>query len=185
MKSSLLTLLAGLAACLYSAAGAKEKELATGKPIFPSPNGMYAVRFEPDEERMITVNLIAVKSGNVLLQLDSLGHPWINESTAVWSPDSKRLAWMSGSRRGGWTTLYVQKADMFEQVPMPELIYARIKGTSEHAKTILAARVPIRWTKPNVLLLENDVEDDEGGSATSRMYLTFDAKNRVTVTRAK
>jgi hypothetical protein len=152
---------------------------------FESPDGKYAVRFDPEEDNMTAVKLIEVKSGRILLELDSLGRPWIKESAAFWSPDSQRLAFMSGSRRGGWTTLYARKGDAFEEVPMPELIYAKIKGALEGAKTVLAARVPIRWTKPNVLLLENNVEDDQGGEATSRMLLTFDQGNRVKVTRAK
>jgi hypothetical protein len=120
----------------------------------------------------------------VVLKLDSLGHPWINDIKMVWAPDSQRAAFMAGSRRGGWTTLYARKDAAFEEVPMPELIWAKMKGRPG-AKTVLAARVPIRWTKRNVLLLENNVEDDDGNSGTSRMLLTFDEKNRVTVARAK
>jgi len=156
-----------------------------GRSVFASPDGKYAVRFEPEEDHMTTVNLIEVKSGRIVLELGSIGRPWIKESAAFWSPDSQRLAFMSGTRRGGWTTLYVRKGGSFEEVPMPELIHAKIKGESEGAKTVLAARVPIRWTKPNVLLLENNVENDQGGEATSRMLLTFDQSNGVKVTRAK
>jgi hypothetical protein len=156
-----------------------------GRSIFAAPDGKYAVRFDPEEDLMTTVTLIEVKSGRIVRELDSIGRPWIKESAAFWSPDSQRLAFMSGSRRGGWTTLYARKGGAFEEVPMPELIYAKIKGASEGAKTVLAARVPIRWTKPNVLLLENNEENDEGGEATSRMLLTFDESNRVKVTRAK
>ena len=116
--------------------------------------------------------------------LDSGGHPWIDDTKAVWALDSQRLALMTGSRRGGWTTLYAKAGATFEEVPMPELIWAKMKGRPD-AKTVLAARVPIRWTKANVLMLRNDVEDDDGNSGTSLMLLTFDQKNHVTVTRAK
>ncbi len=76
----------------------------------------------------------------------------------------------------------------------PVLSYSHRVGVSvtggyvyrgQRAKTVLAARVPIRWTKANVLMLRNDVEDDDGNSGTSLMLLTFDQKNHVTVTRAK
>lgn len=178
----LVFLAIGLPITLAQQADHDEKNKAT---LFPSPNGKYAVRYEPEEDHMTTVNLIEVTTGNILKELDSLGHPWISESKTVWSPDSQRLALMSGSRRGGWTTLYARKGDTFEEVPMPELIYARIKSRSEGSKTVLAARVPLRGPKPNVLLLENNVDDDQGGAATSRMLLTFDAKNKVTVMRVK
>jgi hypothetical protein len=184
MKAS-LSIPGLIVACLGLSQAAEKPESGKGKSIFASPDGKFAVRFEPEEDHMTTVNLIDAKSGKILIEIDSLGHPWINDSSALWSPDSKRLAFMSGSRRGGWTTLYVRKGDTFEAVPMPELIYAKIKGGSEGAKTVLAERVPLRWTKPNVLLLENNVEDDQGGAATSRMLLTFDENNRIKVTRAK
>jgi hypothetical protein len=179
-----LFVLSGLeVACpgLGRAAEATEK----GRSIFAAPDGKYAVRFDPEEDNMTTVSLIEVKSGRIVLELGSIGRPWIKESAAFWSPDSQRLAFMSGSRRGGQTTLYARKGGAFEEVPMPESSYARIKGAPEGAKTVLAAQVPIRWTKPNVLLLESNVETDIGGGATSRMLLTFDENNRVKVMRAK
>lgn len=155
---------------------------------FPSPDGRFALRLDapskPDEEALTSVKLVDAKSGAVLLELDSLGHPWIEEIKMVWSPDSHRAAFMSASRRGGWTTLYARLGDTFVEVPMPELIHATIQHRTGF-KTVLAERVPIRWMKPNVLLLENHVEDDAGNSGKSRMLLTFDAENHVTVTKAK
>ena len=171
-----------LCAALHLATGADKK------PRFVSPDGKYAVTLtsaEPqDEPGMTAVNLIEVKTGAVVKALDSVGHPWVDDTKAVWAPDSQRLALMTGSRRGGWTTLYAKAGATFAEVPMPELIWAKMKGRAD-AKTVLAARVPIRWTKANVLMLRNDVEDGGGNSGTSLMLLTFDQKNHVTVTRAK
>ena len=45
-----------------------------------------------------------------------------------------------------WTTLYAMTGAAFAEVPMPELIWVKMKGRAD-AKTVLAARVPIRWTK--------------------------------------
>jgi hypothetical protein len=173
----LCVLLSGLAC---SALRAEEKLQ------FVSPDGKFAVRLEPqaDDEAITTINLVEVSSGTVLMELEALGHPWIDEIKLLWAPDSRRAAFLTPGRRGGWTTLYARKGDTFEEVEMPELIHANMKSPPG-AKTVLAARVPIRWTKPNVLILENNVEDTDGNSGTSRMLLTFDAKNHVTVTRAK
>ena len=138
----------------------------------------------PEEPGMTAVNLIEVKRGTVVKALDSVGRPWVDDTKAVWAPDSQRQALMTGSRRGGWTTLHAKAGATFDEVPMPELIWAKMKGRAD-AKTVLAARVPIRWTKANVLMLRNDVEDADGNSGTSLMLLTFDKQNHVTVTRAK
>ena len=120
------------------------------KPRFVSPDGKYAVMLTPaeppEEPGMTAVNLIEVKTGAVVKALDSAGHPWVDDTKAVWAPDSQRLALMTGSRRGGWTTLYAKAGATFEEVSMPELIWAKMKGRAD-AKTVLAARVPIRWTK--------------------------------------
>ncbi len=158
---------------------------AEDKLQFVSPDGKFAVRLDPGTDEGITaINLVEVSSGTVVLELEALGHPWIDEIKLLWAPDSRRAAFMTPGRRGGWTTLYARKGDTFEEVEMPELILANMKS-SPGAKTVLAARVPIRWTKPNVLILENNVENTDGNSGTSRMLLTFDAKNHITVTRAK
>jgi len=158
------------------------------KTRFVSPDGKYAVTLTPAEPpekpTMTAINLIEVKTGAVMKELDPVGHPWIDDTKVLWAPDSQRLALMTGSRRGGWTTLYAKTAATFEEVPMPELIWAKMKGRPD-AKTVLAARVPIRGTKANVLMLRNDVEDDDGNAGTSLMLLTFDKTNHVTVTRAK
>ncbi len=58
-------------------------------------------------------------------------------------------------------------------------------GHRAESKTVLAAFSAIRWLKPNVLLLENKVEDDAGKSARVLFELTLDAQNHVTMKRAK
>ena len=101
-----LLLLALLFTVLHPVIGADKKTR------FVSPDEKYAVTLTPaeppEEPGMTAVNLIEVKAGAVVKALDPVGHPWIDDTKVVWAPDSQRLALMTGSRRGGWTTLYAK-----------------------------------------------------------------------------
>jgi len=63
---------------------------------------------------------------------------------------------------------------------MPSLDMKR----DHYAKTVLASDLALRWTKPDVLLMDYSAEDGEGNSARMTIALHFDANNRASVSRA-
>src|SRR4029453_3129656 len=83
---------------------------------FRSPNGKFAMRLAGDISEIIDL-----KAGKTVLELEEVSGSWAKGSKLLWSPDSKYFAHFSADRRGGSTTIYRQKGDTeFEQVPLPE-----------------------------------------------------------------
>lgn len=134
---------------------------------------------------MTPVSLIDAKSGNVILELNSLGHPFIDHISLLWASDSRRLAFISSNRRGDITTVYVRAGDTFTEVELPEITGGPFIKSPPGAKIVGVSETALRWSKPNVLVIETYEEDDEGNSIRTRRAYTFDAKNYITVTRIK
>ena len=151
---------------------------------FISPNGKYAVRKGEDAAGMKTFTLVSVKTGERLIELDSLGNPYSNDFKLIWASDSQRAATFSPDRRGGWTHLFVHEGDTLREIELPAMPELKWKGRAE-AKTVTAARIPVRWSKTNVLLIDHEVEDDDGVSAKERVVLTFNEKNDIKVAKAR
>jgi hypothetical protein len=176
MKSlTLFTLVCMLASSLWAD---------SAKTVFISPNGRYGVRIGKDDSGMKTFTLVRVKTGEVLGELDTLGNSYSTDFRLLWAPDSQRAASFSPDRRGGWTHLFVREGAGFREIELPEMPELKSDSRAE-AKTVTAARVPVRWAKVNVLLIDHEVADEDGISAKQRVLLTFDDKNEIKVTVAK
>src|SRR5258705_4424372 len=85
-----------------------------------SPDGRFALQLSADQDQF-ELGLIDLGTHKELVSLNSLGSPYANHSSLLWSPDSKRVAYTEDSRRGGDTTVYQQKGDGFEKVKLPNL----------------------------------------------------------------
>lgn len=184
MKHTFLIMLGiGMATALATSAHA-------GKPgklgNFVSPDGRFGIHVEKTEDTdgitMNRVDLVELKSGATLCELDTVGNQWAAGIRVLWSPDSRRLAFVAPSRRGDWTDIWVLKNGSFEKVGLPEMPSLDM-NRDHYAKTVLASYSAVRWAKLDVLLLDNMAEDDEGNSARMRVALHVDADNHVTVTR--
>jgi len=154
---------------------------------FVSPDRRFGVRLvapDPGESGETTVNLVDLKSGEVVLEIDSLGGSWIKDIRLLWAADSQRAAFLSPDRRGGWTKLFVRHGNTFEELQLPDLPSLDFHH-QEGVKTITAGRVPIRWIKPNLLLIEHESEDADGNSGRERLTIHFDEKNQLKVTPVK
>jgi hypothetical protein len=146
---------------------------------WPSPNDLYAIRkvfssqFELSGSKVERAELIEKKSGRVLCDLtpDDIGTDAQREGEALWSPDSKRVACLS-------IDLPDQPGHLFSEPPPPvqrkqTAVYqlagdsfARVelslgKAPDEENDAELKGAVPghvytepVRWSKPNVLVLE-------------------------------
>ena len=144
-----------------------------------SPNGLYAIRkvftdeFALNGSKVVRAELIEKKSGRVLCDLtsDDIGTGAQREGEVVWSPDSNRVACVSSDlteQRGNLfntprpepqrkqTAVYQLSGDAFTRVPLPLSEVPGREQDTELERAILGHEYtePIRWKKPNVLVLE-------------------------------
>lgn len=145
---------------------------------WPSPNDLYAIRkvftdeFGLSGSKVETAELIEKKTGRVLCDLtpDDIGTGWDREGEALWSPDSQRVACLSSN-------LSVQQGNLFgtprpaplrKQTAVYQLAgesFARVdlslnevpgRENDDELKGAIPGHEytePIRWQKPNVLVL--------------------------------
>ena len=145
---------------------------------WPSPNDQFAIRktFSSDVglagSKVERAELIEKKTDRVLCDLtpDDIGTGGEREGEALWSPDSQRVACLS-------TDLPAQPGDLFDNPPPPPLrkqtaVYQRTGDSFVRVDLSLAEAPgyaadkelqgakrghiytePIRWRKPNVLVL--------------------------------
>ena len=145
---------------------------------WPSPNDLYAIRkvfsdeFELGGSKVVRAELIEKKSGRVLCDLtsDDIGTGAQREGEALWSPDSKRVACLSTDLTQGGnlfstprpaplkkqTAVYQISGDAFARVDLPLSEVPGRESDTELERAILGHEYtePIRWQKPNVLVLE-------------------------------
>jgi Bacterial SH3 domain len=144
-----------------------------------SPNGLYAIRkvftdeLELSGSKVERAELIEKKSGRVLCDLtrDDIGTGAEREGEALWSPDSKRVACLSSDlteQRGNLfstprpaplrkqTVVYQLSGEAFARVELPLIEAPERKSDKELERAILGHEYtePIRWQKPNVLILK-------------------------------
>ena len=144
-----------------------------------SPNGLYAIRkvftdeLELGGSKVVSAELIEKKTGRVLLDLtpDDIGTGAQREGEALWSPDSKRVACLSSDltmQKGNLfstprpaphkkqTAVYQLSGDSFTRVELPLSEVPGRDSDTELERAILGHEYtePVRWKKPNVLVLE-------------------------------
>ena len=146
---------------------------------WPSPNGRYAIRkvfsdeFALSDSKVTRAELIEKESGKVLCDMtaDDIGWGRDREGVVLWSPDSKRFAYMSA-----WLK---QSPGKFSDVPPPvpqkkQTVVYQLAGESFAKVDLLIGEAPgrgkdeeltgavlrheytepIRWAKPDVLILQ-------------------------------
>ena len=144
-----------------------------------SPNDLYAIRkvftdeLELSGSKVERAELIEKKTGRVLCDLtpDDIGTGAQREGEALWAPDSKRVACLSSDlteQRGNLfstprpaphkkqTAVYQLSDDLFARVELPLGEVPGRESDTELERAILGHEYtePIRWQKPNVLVLE-------------------------------
>jgi Bacterial SH3 domain len=144
-----------------------------------SPNDLYAIRkvftdeLELSGSKVVRAELIEKKTGRVLCDLtpDDIGTGAQREGEAVWSPDSKRVACLSSDlteQHGNLfstprpaplkkqTAVYQLSGDSFARVDLPLSEVPGRDSDTELESAILGHEYtePLRWQKPNVLVLE-------------------------------
>lgn len=146
---------------------------------WPSPNGRYAIRkvfsdeFDLGDSKVTRAELIEKESGKVLCDMtaDDIGWGRDREGIVLWSPDSKRFAyssaWMKQSPgkfsdvpppapKKKQTVVYQLAGESFAKVDLPLGEAPGREKDEELTGAVLGHEYtePIRWAKPNVLILQ-------------------------------
>ncbi len=146
---------------------------------WPSPNERYAIRktfsneFDLRGSKVERAELIDQKSGQALCDLtpDDIGTGAVREGEVVWSPDSKRFAYLSSdltqpagnlfstprpAPQRKQTAVYQASGESFARVDLPLSDVPGRESDAELTDAILGHEYtePVRWEKPNVLVLE-------------------------------
>jgi hypothetical protein len=168
---------------------AEKKKTAGAADTWVSPNGLYRVHLDkhPSASGLteVDVTLFDAKSGASLLEMEGPGATWADSTRILWASDSQRFVYVTETRRGDWCDYVVHRGEKWENAPWPVMPELQYHGRTQPAKTVLAAWKPVRWLKPNVFLVDNQIEDDAGHSAQMRIALTFDADNHITARKAE
>jgi hypothetical protein len=149
-----------------------------------SPDGKFAMHLAEDSSE-----LIEVKSGKALMELDEVGPGWAKDSKLVWSPDSKYFAHFSENRRGGSTIIYRQKGDdEFEKAALPEFPDCEKKNVG---KEFEASLEPKCWLNATTLVLlareawTNEDDPDQTGECERTITIAFDSSGKASVKQVK
>jgi hypothetical protein len=154
-----------------------------------SPDGKFALRradvkSEEGAGSYTEVGIIERSTHKVVLDLEEIGHPYVSSAKLVWSNDSKRVAFFHPSRRGGWTVVYFRNGSAFDEVRLPELPepkFPRKAPAYVFDKTVGTLIDPIRWLKSGSLLLRQEIDQDNSGSAANEIIIGFNAHRRASV----
>ncbi|HEV2842190.1 MAG TPA: SH3 domain-containing protein [Chthoniobacterales bacterium] len=146
---------------------------------WPSPNGRYAIRkvfsdeFALSDSKVTRAELIEKENGKVLCDMtaDDIGWGRDREGIVLWSPDSKRFAYMSAwmkqspgkfsdvpppAPKKKQTVVYQLSGESFAKVDLPLGKAPGREKDEELTGAVLGHQYtePIRWAKPNVLILQ-------------------------------
>jgi tetratricopeptide (TPR) repeat protein len=150
-----------------------------------SPDGRFALQLSADQDQF-ELGLVNLGTHKELVSLASLGSPYAKHSHLIWSPDSKRVAYTEDSRRGGYTTVYQQKGDGFEEVKLPELPDCEAK----HVQKVYEASVSAeRWLNASTLMLLSrggwTTEDGGDGECEKSVTITFNANGKPSIQKVR
>ena len=148
-----------------------------------SPNRKFAMRSGDIGE------VIDVKSGKAVIDLQEVSEFWAKDSKLLWSPDSKYFAHFSADRRGGSTTIYRQKGDAeFEQISMPEFPDCEKANVGKEFETTLE---PKRWLSATTLVLldreawSHQDDPDKTSQCERTITISFDGNGNASIKSIK
>lgn len=181
---------------------------------WPSPNERYAIRkifsdaFDLRGSKVVRAEVIEKASGQVLCDLtrDDIGVGPDREGEILWSPDSKRFAYLSSDlsvRQGNLfstprpapqrklTAVYQMSGESFGRVELSPSEPPGRETDAELNGAILGHEYtePVRWEKPDVLVLERHeyyekLQPDAIGDIKFESIHTLARRYRVTATIA-
>jgi len=151
---------------------------------YSSPDGKFAMRLAGDVSEIVDV-----KSGKTVLELEEVSGFWAKDSKLLWSPDSKYFAHFSADRRGGSTTVYRRKGDAgFDQVALPD--FPDCEKTNE-GKQFEASLEPRRWLNATTVVLlareawSHEDDPDKTSECERTITISFDAGGKASIKNIK
>jgi len=158
-----------------------------------SPEGRFGLLLKESGVKTFDGGLIEIRPQKTLLELGSFSRQSFrpNYGCLLWSPDSRRVAYYTGGRKGGDTSVYFLSGSKFVKIrlpewPTPELKHERITSTD------LDDVWPLRWSASDTLVLKRDwvleTESTEGkgedyseSDAGETITLHFDSQNNASI----
>jgi hypothetical protein len=173
---------------LTSIGFAEEKTESTVSAV--SPDKKFAMRIvhdagfganeEIDSSAIHAIELIALPSKKVVTQLLPEEDVGLNFTGVklLWSPDSKWCAFSHHEPRIGYTQVLRRVGDDFQRAHNATDLLVDVKTVVKGAGSVRNEYVvPKRWTKPGVLLLQQQsILRDEGGEIILQLVARWDAK---------
>jgi hypothetical protein len=151
---------------------------------YSSPNGKFGMRLAGDVSEIVDI-----KSGETVLELEEVSGSWAKDSKLLWSPDSKYFAHFSADRRGGSTTIYRQKGDAgFDKVALPE--FPDCEKTNV-GKEFEASLKPRRWLNATTLVVldreawSHEDDPDKTSECERTITISFDAGGKASIKNIK
>ena len=150
---------------------------------YRSPDGKFGMRLGDISE------IVDIKSGKTVLELEEVSGFWAKDSKLLWSPDTKYFAHFSADRRGGSTTVYRRKGDAgFDQVALPD--FPDCEKTNV-GKQFEASLEPRRWLNATTLVLldreawSNEDDPDKTSECERTITISFDASGKASIKNIK
>jgi uncharacterized delta-60 repeat protein len=147
-----------------------------------SPDGRYSIRktftdpLNLSESKVSLAELIEKATGQVLCDLTDadIGVGSAREGSVLWSPDSKRFAYVSSSQ----TTVYQSSGKSFTKINLPldqppgKESDAQIRGAVTDEENV----TPTRWAKADTLILErfDNYEKLNPSSGRTHVFRTYE-----------
>ncbi len=150
---------------------------------YRSPDGKFGMRLGDISE------IVDIKSGKTVLELEEVSGFWAKDSKLLWSPDTKYFAHFSADRRGGSTTVYRRKGDAgFDQVALPD--FPDCEKTNV-GKQFEASLEPRRWLNATTLVVlareawSNEDDPDKTSECERTITISFDASGKASIKNIK
>ena len=125
------------------------------------------------------INIVSLPGKEKLAQLADEDSGGSGKLTLMWSPDSRWCAYYEDEVNSGYTSVFHQVEGKF--VKLDELDNLHLKFKGDFRKEWI---VPIRWTKPGVLILHDEMAGNSG-SMGFEVTVRFDEKGKAHVIEQK
>lgn len=147
-----------------------------------SPDGQFAMSLKDEKDGEVLITLVEAKTHKFVTKLADSGHGFADACRILWSPDSKRFAFVEQDRKREWTYVYIRKDSGFEMIELPELPECDHPGLTGF---ILSNLTPKSWTKPDTLVLaahdEWESEDGKSHECDRTVTVAIDASGKPAI----
>jgi tetratricopeptide (TPR) repeat protein len=174
-----------------------------------SPDGRFGLLLQPNNSpSKFDISIIEISPRKTLLRIEpyddteiEFGRVFFDSARLLWSPDSKRVVYYIGGRRGGETTVYFLSDSQLIEMPLPKWhdVVPRLKPHERGTKFLSDDVSPVRWLNSTTLVLQEEYDcafnklDKNGdvleqgltAEAIATVTVRFDANNKASLQNLK